>query len=74
MRLVGCYLARRVHTDTALETHTPPRAHTRLSPSMNSNTRFTRIVLVVLVAVCADWCKYVPVEVWSEVARCRDCV
>jgi hypothetical protein len=28
---------------------------------------------VVLALACADWCKYVPQAVWSEVSQCADC-
>jgi hypothetical protein len=24
-------------------------------------------------ALCADWCRYVPTGVWKEVAQCVDC-
>lgn len=40
---------------------------------MLARYRYVGLAAVVLALACADWCKYVPQAVWSEVSQCADC-
>ena len=39
---------------------------------MLARYRYAGLALALALA-CADWCKYVPQAVWSEVSQCADC-
>jgi len=65
---------RQPHFTTRARTHerTPLTKKTH-SYDMLARYRYAGLAAVVLALACADWCKYVPQAVWSEVSQCADC-